>query len=268
MKRAEASAAAPLCVVGMHRSGTSLTARMLAVLGVDFGGERSLFAPDPVDNPDGYGEQRPFVELDDELLHALGGHASEPPAPAGGWEREEAIGPYLERAHALTRSAFSREPWGFKDPRASLLVPFWQLAHPELRFVVCVRNPAEVAESMARRGDPYSFEHWVRSWLTHTTAALEATAGADRAIVVYEDLMREPAATAAALARLAFGDRVDAVKVAAAGALANPARRRSAIDDERLLAERRVPRAAAQYYFAVRDLARKTERAGRLAAVR
>jgi SAM-dependent methyltransferase len=45
-----------------------------------------------------------------------------------------------------------RAPWGWKDPRNSLTVPFWRQLIPGLKVVVCLRNPHEAARSLARCG--------------------------------------------------------------------------------------------------------------------
>ena len=40
--------------------------------------------------------------------------------------------------------------WGWKDPRNSLTLPFWKELLPNLKVVVCVRNPIEVIASLRR----------------------------------------------------------------------------------------------------------------------
>src|SRR5688500_16148544 len=62
----------PVCVAGMHRSGTSMVAKMLHLCGLYLGDDRDLMPATP-DNPDGYWEHARFVELNDEILNALGG---------------------------------------------------------------------------------------------------------------------------------------------------------------------------------------------------
>ncbi|HKG74328.1 MAG TPA: hypothetical protein VKA79_08815 [Aestuariivirgaceae bacterium] len=70
---------AAVCIIGMHRSGTSITARLLNVLGLNLGPSDSLMGPSP-SNPTGHfaRHQRrgarallvhPFVPLDCKLLY-------------------------------------------------------------------------------------------------------------------------------------------------------------------------------------------------------
>src|SRR3954453_22283434 len=99
MPMAEAPGVAPrvVAVTGMHRSGTSLAARAVNLLGVSFGSADSLLRPGP-DNPAGDWENRAMKELDDELLAALGGSWDQPPVLAAGWERDTALDELAERA--------------------------------------------------------------------------------------------------------------------------------------------------------------------------
>lgn len=243
---------APICVVGMHRSGTSLTIRILAALGVDLGPRDSLIPADALDNREGYQEQAPIVQLNDELLRALGGHASEPPELSPGWENGAEVQLFATRARELVAELYGSAPWAFKDPRASLLLPFWYAVVPELRVLVCVRNPREVARSMERRGDPYPLEHWLNMWHRHTSQALADSEDRERAVVIYEDLIDDPEGSAIHLARFALGAAPSQAALTAAVALPDPGSRRSAIDDQTLLADSRVPRAIAREYIDLR----------------
>lgn len=248
---------APTCVVGMHRSGTSLTTRMLEALGVDLGPRDSFVPADPIDNRDGYQEQAPIVELNDELLRALGGHASEPPELAPGWEQRSELLPLVERARALIAQLFGSAPWAFKDPRASLLLPFWRLVEPELRVLICIRNPLEVALSMSRRRDPYELQHWSHMWKRHTERALGDSKDCERAIVIFEDLTGDPEICARRLGHFVGVDEQDASLIAAAAAMPDLGSRRTVIDDRTLIADLRVPRSIAHEYIELRDRVRR-----------
>ncbi|MGH2960029.1 MAG: sulfotransferase family protein [Solirubrobacterales bacterium] len=256
----------PICVVGMHRSGTSLTTRMLAASGIDIGPQDSLIPADVVDNRDGYQEQESIVRLDDELLRALGGHASEPPELAPGWERGAELQSFAARARELITELYGPQPWAFKDPRASLLLPFWRIVEAEMRVVVCVRNPLEVAESMLRRQDPYELEHWLTMWRLHTMQALTDSAECPRETVLYEDLIEDPEGTAIRIGRFALGSDPPPAALALAAAMPDRAARRSTIDDQTLLADPRVPRAIALEYIELRDRVRRAN-AGKSAEV-
>jgi hypothetical protein len=57
----------PLVIVGMHRSGTSLTAALLQAMGVDVG--KNLYLADP-NNVKGYFEDVEFLEFQRQVLQA------------------------------------------------------------------------------------------------------------------------------------------------------------------------------------------------------
>jgi len=58
--------------------------------------------------------------------------------------------PYRERALELTAPLAQGEPWGWKDPRNSLTLELWQSLFPDLKVVVCLRNPVEAAISIQK----------------------------------------------------------------------------------------------------------------------
>lgn len=127
-----------------------MVARLLGLCGLDLGAEHELVAP-TTDNPDGYWEHQQFVELNDSLLTELGGGWDLPPLFPSSWRTDERFLPYRARAEGLV-SQFGGSPhWGWKDPRNSLTLPFWQEVVPDLKVVMCVRHPLEVAHSLRRR---------------------------------------------------------------------------------------------------------------------
>lgn len=198
-----------ICVLGVARSGTSLTTRALGVLGVHLG-EPSDLLPAHADNPKGCWEHRGIVALNEELMGAF----DEEPAPRGlrwrsspalpdGWERDERLTPHRRRARALLRAGFADRPvWGFKDPRTCLTLPFWQRLVPDMRYVICARDPREVAASLVQR-DGLTSDEALALWRRWTTAAILGTSGQPRTFVTYDGWFDAPALQADRLARLA-----------------------------------------------------------------
>jgi hypothetical protein len=181
------------CVMGMHRSGTSMVTGMLARCGMQVGPSHELLGPSG-ENPTGYFERRAMVLLDDAALDVLGlawDHV--PHAPAAGWLDDPALAPALERATGIVSTFPSDAPWGFKDPRASLLLELWERARGGAPFdcVVCVRNPLDVAASLARRGG-MSQRLAMQLWQRYTDAAL-AHARTRRHVVTHYDAWFEDA---------------------------------------------------------------------------
>jgi hypothetical protein len=189
-----------VCVLGMHRSGTSVITRMLNVLGVYLGPNERLMKPQEA-NPKGYWEHQMITDLNDAILTRLGGSCYEPPTFFPGWERAAELADLRRKARAVIHEDFATaECWGWKDPRTCLTLPFWQRLSPPTRYVVCLRNPVDVAHSLHRR-DGFSGEKSTRLWLTYLASALAHTAGHPRLLVFYEDVMRDWQAELRRLAR-------------------------------------------------------------------
>lgn len=152
----------PVCITGMHRSGTSMVARLLNLCGLYLGEEGHLMPANP-ENPEGYWEHVQFVNLNDDLLSFLGGGWDFPPATPQGWLDDPKLAPLMEKATKLCNEFRNREPWGWKDPRNSLTIDFWKAVFPDIKVVICVRNPREVAKSLHKRGvssNAFGFHLW------------------------------------------------------------------------------------------------------------
>jgi hypothetical protein len=243
-----------VCVVGFHRSGTSLTARTLALLGVDLGAVEDLLPAAETDNPRGYWEPRWMNDLNDELLTTLGSHWWEPLSVAPGWEGSVELAPLRDRARALLDAKLGDGPVrGWKDPRASLTLPFWRPLVDEPRYVICVRNPIDAVASLQRRPEPtLSVQAWGELWLEYTARALQETVGAPRLLVFYEDYFgdgREQIGRLADFAGVPLGedDRATAALAEIAGDL-----RHHSTSPRELAADPGVPVAARTLFLALR----------------
>lgn len=190
-----------------------MTMRTLNLLGVDVGPEPGLVEPGP-GGPKGFWERREIIELNDRLLRAQGGSWRRPPRLAPGWEAAAELAPLREQARELLERSFAgRGLWGWKDPRVSLTAPFWQGLEPGLRYVICLRNPVDNADSIspqsARKQDDafyYSrrgprLERAYVLWLTYVASALVNTAGRPRLLVSYEEHFEDRRGTVERLAR-------------------------------------------------------------------
>ncbi|MEO7981703.1 MAG: hypothetical protein ABI807_12540 [Sporichthyaceae bacterium] len=158
---------------------------MLHALGVDPGPAGSLITADEF-NQDGYWEQRPVVQLNDDLLRAQRGFASAPPRREHSW----AVGPQSQQISALL-SMFER-PWFVKDPRMCLLLTPWQHAAGADGFpVVVTRDPRRVAASLHRRNG-YGLEMGAALWERYTHDLLTALSGRASLSIRYERLVATP----------------------------------------------------------------------------
>jgi hypothetical protein len=170
-----ASTSTAVCVTGMHRSGTSFIAGALRFLGVSLGDPERMLRPGS-DNPKGYFEVQSIVELDDELLAHLGGAWDQPPVLDPGWEHGPGLEAFRSRAAAILDDTFGptsqREAViAWKDPRLSLLLPFWRTVTPIATTIVVVRDPVEVALSLGARGYPVGASQAASLWLRYLFGA-------------------------------------------------------------------------------------------------
>lgn len=182
-------------LLGMHRSGTSLTTRLLGDTGLWLGEEADFLPAHPQDNPDGYWERRDVYEAHAGFLKAIGrdwdklagypGDAFDTPAAA---EMGSALSDILARLQA-------HSPWLVKDPRLGLVLPAWRAAGAAFVPVVMVRHPLEIAGSLARspRGI-YPTAHLLALWEKYLRQTLAGLAGQPAVFLDYRLLMTDPAA--------------------------------------------------------------------------
>lgn len=258
-----------ICVLGMSRSGTSLTARLLGLAGVYLGREDDLLGGElrqipakdrdtaRAANPEGFWEHYRMMRLNEAILRRMGGNWREPPRLPPGWEDSAELDEERERARALIAESFAGRPlWGWKDPRNSLTLPFWRRLVPELRCVICLRNPVDVASSLRER-DAISLPQAVDLWLSYVASALVNTATLPRLLAPYESFFERPPATAARLA--GFAGRSGAFDDGAAGLCIEQAinRRlwRHRTNDRELIRDVNLPRPAASLHFLTEILA-------------
>jgi hypothetical protein len=182
----------PLCVAGMHRSGTSMIVRLLNLCGLHLGPDKDLLPPAP-DNPEGFWENRAFVRLNDAVLKQRGGKWDQPPPDDLGWETEPSLDRLHAKARRLVRRFRGRQPWGWKDPRNCLTLPFWQQVLPGMKVLICVRHPAAVAESLwARNG--LSCAQSFDLWLTYNRRVQAVVPPDDRVVTHYDSYFHDPRA--------------------------------------------------------------------------
>jgi hypothetical protein len=132
-------------VLGMHRSGTSMTSAILEKLGINLG-EETVGAAGT--NPLGHFEDKMFLELNKRILKKAGGSWDNPP------EKKEilALRPkYQEEINKLVSN--KKEDWGWKEPRTSLTINLYYPHLSNVYFIYCKRNEDDVAKSLKKRDD-------------------------------------------------------------------------------------------------------------------
>jgi hypothetical protein len=153
-----------------------------------------MFEPQE-DNKAGFWEASPVALLNDEILETLDSEWDDvfsfrPKTYLSNFDRV-----YLGRAAELLEQEFDgSELIVLKDPRISVLTTFWARALGEAgyktHYVVMVRNPLEVAESLRiRNGFPR--EKSFLLWSSYMIAIDRDTRCAPRTFVSYDQLMND-----------------------------------------------------------------------------
>lgn len=210
-----AGACTAVCVLGSSRAGTSLTTRVLNLIGVYLGPDEELLTGELRQlagegdevlagareaNPSGFWEHYRIMRLNERILRSMGGSWRDPPSLPPGWESSAELEAEREEARALLEESFAgRRLWGWKDPRNSLTLPFWQQLLPEMRCVICLRNPLDVAISLQKR-DGMPLEQGFGLWLAYLANALVNTSVRPRILVPYESHFEAPEEVATRLA--------------------------------------------------------------------
>ena len=190
-----AGARKAVVILGMHRSGTSALGGALQLLGVNFG--QRLFPPGK-DNEKGYWEHPEIVTLHDELLRSLGSRWDDDKPLPSNWIKRKITRDVRSLLMRIVERDFAHSSlFGMKDPRMCRLMPLWfpifRTLRVEPHFVLVVRHPWAVAESLAKR-DGIEHTKSYLLWLEHVVQAESATCSHERAFVCYEEMVDDPVA--------------------------------------------------------------------------
>ena len=141
----------------MHRSGTSMLARLLEELGMFFGAAK-----------DENNEALFFQGLNEWLLGQCGGRWDNPAAfNQYFWRNAETVKwtelylrnilaspravQFLGARYAVRGIRSLNMPWGWKDPRNTFTLPLWLRIFPDAKVVSIERNGVDVAQSLRAR---------------------------------------------------------------------------------------------------------------------
>jgi len=243
-----------ICIAGAHRSGTSMLTRLLHACGLYLGAKDELM-PAQADNPDGFWEHLGFVALNDELLNELGGAWDLPPKPDENFTHA-GLDPLRMKARLLIEKFDSAGVWGWKDPRNSLTLPFWQNLLPSMKTLIMVRNPLEVAHSMKERnGISYSLS--LRLWEIYNRRVIETAGNRERLVTHYDLFFQDPESE---LRRVAHFIGLPDAAVKNAATLIKKRRRHTHFAIEHLIDARVAPEVIGLYRALIDEASSKVSR--------
>ncbi|WP_414462578.1 sulfotransferase family protein [Hyphomicrobium sp. DY-1] len=196
-----------ILVLGMHRSGTSALTRVLNIAGAKL---PNCLIGAGVGNELGHWEPARLASYHDELLQELNSHWSD-------WRTIDWGTLPLSRRQQIKSDIVRHleDDYGdgelivLKEPRICRFTPFFlealDKARYDVRIILPLRNPLEIADSLRTRGDlgPAETMHYHSSllWLRHVLDAEIATRDIPRAIISYDSLLSNWRETLAFLSR-------------------------------------------------------------------
>lgn len=194
---------APVIVIGMHRSGTTILSDILRLLGIEMGRNHGILDR----------ESLFFQTLNKSIFQSLHGEW-DTPAPVGvlkaGTALTHTIAVIISRIcnsrlsflHFGVRRLFQNrisQRWGWKDPRNTFTLPVWLDIFPDAKVIFIYRNGVDVAHSLVRRSfvnfslRTTSMEGALSLWEEYNREAMEVTRQLDEKQLVtisYEELIR------------------------------------------------------------------------------
>lgn len=186
-----------IVVLGMHRSGTSVFTRSLKALDVDLG--NNLMQPIASVNSKGFFEDLDIYQFNEYLLNKLACVWSSCLIPQENQLEILDNQTDIDTAIELLKNKLQNiQVFGFKDPRVSVLLPFWQkifkLCNINVSYLIAIRNPLSVALSLQKR-DQFSIKKGLFLWFEYILSSVQKTQNLNRVLVHYEELMSQPIET-------------------------------------------------------------------------
>lgn len=181
-----------ILILGMHRSGTSATARLINMMGAYFAPDK-LALPTDASNPKGFWERQDVMRLNNKLLHQQQCLWNRIPH----WSQQQAENPPPELQHDITSLVASldqHQPWFLKDPRFCLTLPSWLPALQNPVAVMVYRHPLEIAVSLHKR-DNIPLTYSIALWEHYAVHLLNTTRNLPCIYLSHAHLLRDPIAT-------------------------------------------------------------------------
>ena len=184
-----------LLIAGYYRTGTSALSGALAEAGVTVLNNTEANEH----NPRGFFEDTALIQLEMDVLSALGSIWSDVRFLPAGWIERPDMSIYLERLSDLLEKKFGTSPvFAVKHPHICRLAPLYLRAFEQLGVAPCAirthRNPYVIAASQKKK-NALPRAHALLLWASYMLDAEWHTRGIPRALVLYDALVDNPAAT-------------------------------------------------------------------------
>ena len=175
-------------ITGMHRSGTSLIARLFSEAGADFGDTRTFYPPDQW-NPDGYFEQIDIHRINMPLINGPFGKFAYFHLPSTKTISRRS----LRFADQIRDTAATFDNCIVKENRFCLTLPAWREHGTSVeKILICLRSPLMVACSLRQR-NRIPIRLGFQLWQTHLERLLENSTEIPTHFISYKSLLNEEA---------------------------------------------------------------------------
>lgn len=178
-----------ILVLGMHRSGTSATARLINMMGAYFSPSHIALKASH-ENPKGFWERRDVIAVNKELMaleccdwnhlpHWNFTKKSNPPASL------------IEKMQLILQDLDKNNHWFIKEPRMCLTLSYWlPLLNNPIALIV-YRDPHEIAVSLKTRNQ-MSYDYSIALWEYYAVSLLNQSQHLPRIFVSHAALLSRP----------------------------------------------------------------------------
>ena len=172
-------------ISGMHRSGTSLVARLFYEAGADMGDPTRFYPPDRW-NPEGYYEQPAIHAVNMQLVNGPWWKLAYLRLPS----RRTILRRAAHRAEQIRLTAAQYRDRVIKETRFCLTLPAWLAYGARVEALcICLRDPILVARSLQKR-DRLPIRLGLKPWAPHNERLLEGCRDIPVRFVYYPHLLR------------------------------------------------------------------------------
>lgn len=178
-------------ILGMHRSGTSLVAKILHEMGFYFGEDSELMSA-KVENPTGFWERHDVMDLNDRILTKVDASWVKVSGLVEMDISKEVGNEFDEEIKAIVESLeLKSKKWCIKDPRLCLTWPVWKTYLEEPILVLVFRHPGEVGISLHTR-NKFPQEFGQSLWHYYNTSIWLSLNKTPFLLVNYDELVKNP----------------------------------------------------------------------------
>lgn len=180
-----------IVVLGMHRSGTSAISGSLNTLGINFG--TKLIDAQKNVNEKGFYEAGPVININNKLLCAMGSYWDDILPSRDMNYSDPTVKSMLVKAKDYISTDLVSQIWALKEPRVSILLPFWlkvfKSLNSEISFILIFRHPDEVSNSLIKR-DGLSKDLSYLLWIKYNLESELNSRNGKRYILEFDDIFQ------------------------------------------------------------------------------